>query len=37
MIVLSHCEWERLMALQENPPKANEKLTQLMQRKPLIG
>ncbi|MEN8216020.1 MAG: DUF1778 domain-containing protein [Pseudomonadota bacterium] len=38
MIILSHWEWERLMALQENPPKANEKLKQLMQRKhPLIG
>jgi len=36
MIVLSHWEWERLMALQENPPCAPDKLKQLMQRKPLI-
>jgi len=33
MIRLSHWEWERLMALQENPPCAPEKLKQLMQRK----
>ena len=37
MIILSHFEWERFMALQENPPSPPEKLKQLMQRKPLIG
>ncbi|MDM8563027.1 DUF1778 domain-containing protein [Candidatus Marithioploca araucensis] len=36
MIVLAHQEWERFIAIQENPPKPNNKLKQLMQRKSLI-
>jgi len=36
MIVLAHQEWERFLAIQENPPKPNNKLKQLMLRQPLI-